>query len=143
MISGKVSCLEDSATTHTVLCERIYFINIIPKNAPLTIISGTSNLIEGYGKTLYSPRSGRTLLSFKDIKYNNYHAKTYVENGVEFMCITSYEYGQKRILEKIECIPSGIYTTTIHLIETHYVVGPTYGTSHEITLWHDRLGHLG
>ena len=158
MTSGKVSCLADSVTTHTILSERIYFTNFIPKNAPLTTLSGPSNLIEGYGKArimlsngtiltiveaLYSPLSGRTLLSFKDIRDNNYHAETHVENRVEFLCITSYEYGQKRILEKIECTPSGMYTTTICPIECHYVAGPTTGTTHEITLWHDRLGHPG
>ena len=158
MTSGKVSCLADSATTHTVLRERIYFTNFIPKNAPLTTLSGLSNLIEGYGKArimlshgtiltiakaLYSPRFGRTLLSFKDIRDNNYHAETYIENGVEFLCITSYEYGQKCILEKMERNLSGLYTTTIRPIECHYVAGPTTGTAHEITLWHDRLGHPG
>ncbi|KAM1865482.1 hypothetical protein ACFX13_008443 [Malus domestica] len=158
MTSGKVSCLADSATTHTVLRERIYFTNFVPKNAPLTTLLGPSNLIEGYGKArimlsngtiltiaeaLYSPRSGKTLLSFKDIRDNNYHAETHVENGVEFMCVTFYEYGQKRILEKMERHPSGLYTTTIRPIECHYVAGPTTGTAHEITLWHDRLGHPG
>ncbi|KAM1635118.1 hypothetical protein ACFXTN_011978 [Malus domestica] len=108
MTSGKVSCLVDSATMHTVLHEHIYFTNFTPKNASLTTLSGPSNLIEGYGKArimlsngtmltiseaLYSPHSGRMLLSFKDIKDNNYHAETHEENGVEFLCITSYEYG--------------------------------------------------
>ncbi|KAM1990404.1 hypothetical protein ACFX15_031673 [Malus domestica] len=158
MTSKKVSCPADSATTHIVLRECIYFTNFIPKNTPLTTLSGPSNLIEGYGKArimllngtslnifeaLYSPRSGRTLLSFKDIRDNNYHAETHIENGVEFLCITSYKYGQKHILEKIERIPSGLYTMTIHPIECHYVAGLTAGTVHEITLWHDRLGHLG
>ena len=158
MTSGEVSCFADSATTHTVLHERIYFTNFIPKNALLTTLSGPSNLIDRYGKAhimlsngtiltiaeaLYSPRSERTLLCFKDIKDNNYHAETHVKNGVEFMCITSYEYGQKRILEKMERIPSGLYTTTICPIECHYVASPTTGTVHEITLWNDRLGHPG
>ena len=158
MTSGKVSCPADSATMHTVLCERIYFTNFIPKNAPLTTLSGPSNLIEGYGKArimlsngkiltiaeaLYSPRSERTLLSFKEIRDNSYHAETHVENGVEFLCITSYKYGQKRILDKIERIPSGLYTTTICPIECHYVAGPTTGIAHEISLWHDRFGHPG
>ena len=93
-------------------------------------------------EALYSPCSGRTLLSFKDIRDNNY-VETYVENGVEFLWITSYEYGQKRILEKMKCIPSGLYTTTIRPTESHYMAGPTSGTAHEITLRHDRLGHLG
>ncbi|KAM1822950.1 hypothetical protein ACFX13_025611 [Malus domestica] len=149
MTSGKVSCLADSATTHTILCKRIYFTNFIPKNAPLTTLLGPSNLIEGYGKArimlsngtiltiseaLYYPHSKITLLSFKDIRDNNYHTETDVENGVEFICMTFYEYGQKRILEKMESILSGLYTTTIRPIECHFVVGPTIGTMHEITL---------
>ena len=80
-------------------------------------------------------------LSFKDIRDNNYHAQTHVENGVEFLCITSYKYGQKRILKKIERIPSGLYTTTIRSIESHYVADLTSGNAHKITLWHDHLGH--
>ena len=123
MTSEEVSCLANSATTHIVLRESTYFTNFIPKNANLTTLSSLPNLIEGYGKThimlsngtiltideaLYSLRSGRTLLSFKDIRDNNYHVETHVENEVEFMCITSYEYGQKRILEKMERIPSGL-----------------------------------
>ena len=157
MTSGEVSCLVYSATTHTVLGEHIYFTNFIPKNAPLTTFSGPSNLIEGYGKTrimlsngtiltiddaLYSPRSRRTLLSFKDIRDNNYHAETHVENGVEFLCITSFVYGQRRILKKMERIPNGLYTTTIRPIECHYVASPTSKTAHEITLWHDHLDIL-
>ncbi|KAM1724091.1 hypothetical protein PS2_021969 [Malus domestica] len=82
MISGEVSCLADNATMNTILREKHYFTNFVPKNAPLTTLSGLSNLIEGYGKTrimlsngieltikeaLYSPHSGRTLLSFRDI----------------------------------------------------------------------------
>ena len=94
-------------------------------------------------EALYSPRFGKTLLSFKDIRDNNYHAETYVENGVEFLCLTFYEYGQKHTLEKMERIPSDMYAMTICPIESHYVAGPTSGITHEITLWHDRLGHPG
>ncbi|KAM1218359.1 hypothetical protein ACFX13_046362 [Malus domestica] len=95
MTSGEASCLVDSATTHTILRDCNYFTNFIPKNAPLTTLSCPSNLIEGYSKTrimlssgtiwtideaLYSPHSERMLLSFKDIRDNNYHTETYVEN---------------------------------------------------------------
>ena len=52
--------------------------------------NGTILTIE---EALYSPCSGKTLLSFKDVRDNNYHIETYVENEVEFLCITSYEYG--------------------------------------------------
>ncbi|KAM1380873.1 hypothetical protein ACFX2I_022552 [Malus domestica] len=147
--SGEVSYLADSATMHTILLERIYFTNFIPNNAPLTTLSGPSNLIKGYGKArvmlsngtiltiveaFYSPCFGRMLLSFKDIRDNNYYVETHIENGVEFLCITSYEYDQKHILEKMKCISSGLYTMTIRPIECHYVAGPTIGIAHEITL---------
>ena len=96
MSSGEVSCLANSATTHTILRERHYFTNFIPKKAHLTTISGSSNLIERYENThimlsngtiltikkaLYSPRSGRTLLSFRDIRDNKYHLETTKDHG--------------------------------------------------------------
>ena len=58
-------------------------------------------------EALYSPRSGRTLLSFRDIRDNKYHLETTEDHGSEFLCITSYEYGQKHIHEKLERLPSG------------------------------------
>ena len=76
------------------------------------LFQASSNLIEGYGKAhimlsngtiltikeaLYSPRSGRMLLSFRDIRDNHYHIETTEDNGSKFVCITSYEYGPKRI----------------------------------------------
>ncbi|KAM1510717.1 hypothetical protein TB1_019084 [Malus domestica] len=109
---------------HTILCERHYFTNFIPKKAHLTTLSGSSNLIEGYGKarimlsngtiltikeTLYFPHSGRTLLSVRDIRDNQYHLETTEDHGSEFLCITSYEYGQKYIHKKLERLPSGLY----------------------------------
>ncbi|KAM2555553.1 hypothetical protein TB2_019544 [Malus domestica] len=156
MSSGEVSCLADSATTHTILRERHYFTNLIPKKAPLTTLSGPSNLIEGYRKarimlsngttltikeTLYSPRSRRTLLSFRDIRDNKYHLETTENNGSEFFCITSYEYGQKHIHEKLERPSSGLYITTIRSIEAHSVADPMLEFQDTLLLWHDRLGH--
>ncbi|KAM1645147.1 hypothetical protein ACFXTN_006338 [Malus domestica] len=158
MSSGEVSCLADSATTHNILRERHYFTNLIPKKAHLTTFSGSSNLIEGYRKTcimlsngtiltikeaLYSPRSGRTLLSFRDIRDNQYHIETNEDNGSEFLCITSYEYGQKHIHEKLERLPSGLHIITICGIEAHSVAGPMPEFQDTLLLWHDRLGHHG
>ncbi|KAM1233222.1 hypothetical protein ACFX2J_002950 [Malus domestica] len=154
MSSGEVSCLADSATTHTILRERHYFTNFIPKKAHLTTLSCSSNLIEGYGKTsimvsngtiltikeaLYSPHSGRTLLSFRDIKDNKYHLETTEDHGSEFLCITSYEYGQKHIHEKLECLPSGLYITTICGIKAHSVANPMPEFPDTLLLWHDCL----
>ena len=158
MSSGEVSCLADSATTHTILSERHYFTNLKPKKVHLTTLSGPSNLIEGYRNTrimlsngtiltikeaLYSPRSGRTLLSFRDIRDNKYHLETTEDHGSEFLCITSYEYDQKHIHEKLERLPSGLYITTIRGIEAHTVVGPIPEFQDTLLLWHNRLGHPG
>ena len=82
--------LVDSATSHTILREHKFFSNLIPNRTPLTAIWGPSNLIEGHGtdcllsngieftikEALFLPLSGRTLLSFKDIRENNYYAET-------------------------------------------------------------------
>ena len=75
-------CLADCTTTHTILQEKKYFLNLIVTNASVSTISGTSDLIEGSGKenlmlpngtrfhindALYSNKSTKNLLSFKDI----------------------------------------------------------------------------
>ena len=51
MTSDEASCLADSATTHTIFREQHYFTKFIPKNAHLTTLLGSSNLIKGYRKT--------------------------------------------------------------------------------------------
>ncbi|KAM1533780.1 hypothetical protein ACFX10_007647 [Malus domestica] len=156
MSSGEVSCLADSATTHTILHERHYFTNFIPKKAHFTTLSGSSNLIEGYGsarimlsngtiltikETLYFPHSGRTLLSFRDIRDNQYHLETTEDHDSKFLCITSYEYGQKHIHKKLERLPSGLYITTIRGIEAHSVASPMSEFPDTLLLWHDYLEH--
>ncbi|KAM2879505.1 hypothetical protein FF1_014994 [Malus domestica] len=94
-------------------------------------------------EVLYSPRSGRTLLSFRDIRDNQYHIETTEDNGSEFLCITSYKYGQKRIHKKLERLSSGLYITTIRGIEAHSVASPMHEFQDILLLWHDHLGHPG
>ena len=105
MTSGEVSCLVDSATIPIILRQRRYISNLIPNRISLTTISGSSNLIKGHEtsrlllsngteftikKALFSPCSGRTLLSFKDMREKNYHAEIIKENGMKYLYITSY-----------------------------------------------------
>ncbi|KAM2941483.1 hypothetical protein COP2_030716 [Malus domestica] len=92
-------------------------------------------------EALYSPCSGRALLSFRDIRDNQYHIETTEDNRSEFFFITSYEYGQKRIHEKLECFPSGLYITIIGGIEAHHVVDLVPQFQNTLLLWHDRMGH--
>ncbi|KAM1456620.1 hypothetical protein ACFX13_034735 [Malus domestica] len=94
-------------------------------------------------EALYSPRFGRTLVSFRDIRDNQYHLETTEDHGSKFLCITSYKYGQKHIHEKLERLPSGLYITTIRGIEAHNVAGLMPEFQDTLLLWHDRLGHPG
>ncbi|GAV88959.1 hypothetical protein CFOL_v3_32380, partial [Cephalotus follicularis] len=100
-------------------------------------ISGTSDLIEGSGMAsfvlsngtqirityaLYYTKSRRNLLSFKDIRQNDYHIETTNENGNEYLYITGNSSGRKQILEKLPRLSSGLYIMKIREIESHNVV---------------------
>ncbi|GAV92723.1 hypothetical protein CFOL_v3_36101, partial [Cephalotus follicularis] len=95
-------CIADSATTHTILQNEKYFSHLTITKANVGTISGTSDIIEGYGivsfvlsngtqmritDALYSTKSRRNLLSFKDILRNGYHIETTNENGKEYLYI--------------------------------------------------------
>jgi len=101
-----------------------------------------STMIHGTD-ALYAPKRHRTLLSFKDIRANGFHLETHCEDGTEFLCITSHNYGRKRILEKLMSQSSGLYLTTIRIIESHVVAKQDLWDSDSYKLWHDRLGHPG
>ena len=46
----KYQCLQDNGTTHTILKRKEYFSKLKMVKADVTTISGTTKLIEGYGK---------------------------------------------------------------------------------------------
>ena len=134
---GKDLCLADSCTTHTILKEKKYFQYLILNKASVNTISGSSNLIEGSGRAniilpkgtklciddaLYSSKSRRNLISFKDIRLNGYHVETTNEGSDEYLYITSTISGQKLILEKLPAFSYGLYYTTIKKIESHVVM---------------------
>jgi GAG-pre-integrase domain len=121
-----------------------------PTETHINTISGISNLIEGSGRAyillpegikliindaLYSSKSRRNLLSFKDIRCNGYHIETMTENNIK--------YGQTIILEKMEVLSSELYCTNISSIESNMVSNQKLHDTKIFTLWHDRLGHLG
>ena len=91
-------CLTDCATMHTILRDKRYFLELTLIKVNVSTISGTTNLVEGFGRTnrmlpsgtrfyindaLYSSKSRRNLLSFKDILRNGYHIETMNENNIE------------------------------------------------------------
>jgi transposase InsO family protein len=92
---------------------------------------------------LYSSNSRRNLLSFKDIRLNQYHIETTNEGNIEYLCITSVVSCQKQILERFFGLSSGLYQTTIRTIETNLVLNQKFNDPKTFILWHDRLGHPG
>ncbi|XP_048599626.1 uncharacterized protein LOC125579812 [Brassica napus] len=82
MNENKDVLVVDSGSSHTILKDKRYFINLTLKNVNISTIAGIASLIEGHGQAnimlpmgthleisdaLYSPNSKRTLLSFQDI----------------------------------------------------------------------------
>ncbi|GAV91489.1 hypothetical protein CFOL_v3_34884, partial [Cephalotus follicularis] len=95
-------------------------------------ISGTSDLIEGFGmasfvlsnetqiritNALYSKKSRRNLLSFKNIRLNGYHIETTNENDKEYLYITGNVFGRKQIPKKLSGLSCGLYIMKIRTIE--------------------------
>ena len=151
-------CLADSVTTHMILKDKKYFKILKLCKANVNTISSSSNLIEGSGRAiimlpkgtklciddaLYSSKSSRNLLNFKDICYNGYHIETYNKGNEEFLHITSIVLGQKLILEKLLIFSSGLYYTTMRIVETNVAIQQKCSDPKVFILWHDRLGHPG
>ena len=89
-----------------------YFQQLSLSKTYVNIISGSSNLIEGSGRpnimlpkgtkiyiddALYSSKSRRNLLSFKDIRHNDYYIETNNKCSEEYLYITSMVSDQKLI----------------------------------------------
>ncbi|CAA0805913.1 Unknown protein, partial [Striga hermonthica] len=90
---------------------------------------------------LFSPKSTKNLLSFKDIQMNGYHVETMNKGRVEYLCITSYNTGNKCVLERLPILSSGLYYTQINMIEAYAATNSKMNEMFK--LWHDRLGHPG
>jgi len=71
---------------------------------------------------LYSSKSSRNLLNFKDIHHNGYHIETNNEGSKEFLYITLIVLGQKLILEKLSIFSFGLYYTTMKIVETNVAI---------------------
>ena len=71
---------------------------------------------------MFSSRSKRNLLSFRDIRRNGYHIETTNEKDVEYLYITSIVSEKKHILKKLPAYSSGLYYTFINPIESYMVM---------------------
>ena len=151
-------CLVDYATTHTILRNKKYFSNLTLISSNVQTISCPVDLIKCSGRAtivlpngtkfqinnaLYSNKSNRNLLSFKDIRRNGYHIETMHHDGNEYLLITSIIFGQKQILEQMASLSCGLYQTTIRPIESHAIINQKFNDSKAFILWHERLRHPG
>ncbi|KAA3473207.1 Integrase, catalytic core [Gossypium australe] len=115
-IKNEYVCLVDSTTTHIILKVREYFSKLIASGANVNVISGSANLIEGFGRAiillprgkyfviddaLFLSKSQRNLLSFKDIRQNGYHIETTSEKNIKYLQIIKVVSRTKYILEKL------------------------------------------
>ena len=107
--------------------------------AHIILPRGTKFVIDD---ALYSEKSQRYLMSFKDIHNNGYHIKITNKANVEYLCITTIVLGKKSVLEKLSAFSFYLYYTNISNIEAH-VTGNHKLTNHnEFIVWHNQLGHL-
>ena len=151
------TCLADSATTHTILRETNYFESIKKSPGSIMTIAGCSSHIVGsrratiilpMGTTLIIndallyPESTRTLLSFRDIRANGFHAETDDENG-ECLLITKRDASGKHVIERLPSFDTGLYYTKIVAPPVYTTLKTVFRSSKLFCLWHDRLGHPG
>ena len=88
-------------------------------------------------EALYSTRSRRNLLSFKDIRRNGYHIETINKGQEEYLLITSTNSNHKLVLEKLPTFSSGLYYTIIKMSESHIVMHQKCSDPKTFMLWHD------
>ena len=92
---------------------------------------------------LYSSKSTRNLLSFKDICKNGYHIETMNKGNKESFYIAYIIYGKQIVAEKFPTFSSRLYYTTIKPIESYTVMNQKFNDPKIFTLWHNRLGYRG
>ncbi|XP_074336580.1 uncharacterized protein LOC141673737 [Apium graveolens] len=151
-------CLADNATTHTTLKNQKYFSHLLLAKANVNTISGASDLIKGSARAnimlpngtqliiddaMFSSRSTRNLLSFKDIRKNGYHIETTNKNDEEFLYITSVVSGVRKVMKKLPSYKSGLYYTFINPVESYMVMNKKLSDPTNLIIWHDCLGHPG
>ena len=75
---------------------------------------------------LFSSKSKRNLLSFKDIRQNGYQVETNYKNNIEYLYIAFIVSHEKRVLETPSAFSSGLYYTDIRVIETYATINPKF-----------------
>ena len=102
-MNGDDVCLANYATTHTILRDKRYFLEVTLIKTNVSIIFGTTNLVKDSKRAnimlpngtrfhindaLYFRKSKINLLSLKDICKNGYHIETMNEGNVKYRYFT-------------------------------------------------------
>ena len=124
----------DSGSSHTILKDKRYFINLTLKNANISTVAGIASLIKDHGQAnillpmgthleisdvLYSLNSKKSLLSCKDIRMNGFHIETNGEGNKEFLQIIDLAQCHKKVLESIPALSTGLYHAKVSMIEAN------------------------
>ncbi|GJV04362.1 disease resistance CC-NBS-LRR class family protein [Tanacetum coccineum] len=147
-------CIADSGVTHTILKSKKYFFELKLTKGTIDTISGPTNLISGVGKAnivlpngtqllienaLFSPKSKRNLLSFRNIYHNGYDTWSRTIGNKKYLHIIN----DNQVFEKLPMLHYGLHYTHINVPQAHMAVKEKYCDPGIFSLWHDRLGHLG
>ena len=149
----KDTCLVDCVTSHTILCDKKYFLNLTLVQSNVNTILGPVDHIKGsrtvtiilpngtqfqITNALCSDASNRNLLSFEDIFQNGYHVEAMNHDGLEYLPITNIISRQKQILEQLTSLSCGLYQTIIKLIESHAIMNQKFNNSKTFILWYEQ-----
>jgi len=108
--------------------------------ANIMLPNGTRFIIDN---ALFSTKSRRNLLNFKDILLNRYHIETANDNGIKYLYIISNVSTGKQMLEKLFILSLGLYYTSIGTIRSNAIMNQKFNKPNNFFIWHDRLGHPG
>jgi hypothetical protein len=106
------------------------------ERANIIFSKGTRFIIDN---ALFSTKSRRNLLSFKDIHHNRYYIETTNEND-KYLHIVS-NVSTKKNIGKIIILSSGLYYTSISTIKTNAIMNQKFNKTNNFIIWHDKLGH--
>ena len=122
-MTSKEFCLADSATTHTTLKDKKYFQNLILCKANVNTISGSSNLIEDFGRAIIILPNG-TKLCIDNALYSSkaafgsckiFFRKYYFPERKIFSSVwLYYENFSRKYFHVFGNIMKMLFSTTIH-----------------------------
>nr|GEU53426.1 hypothetical protein [Tanacetum cinerariifolium] len=147
-------CIADSGATHTILKSKKYLFELKPTKGTINTISSPTNLVDGVRKAnvvlpngtqllienaLFSSKSKRNLLSFRNIYHNGYDTQSRTIGNKNYLLIMD----ENQAFETLPMLRCGLHYTHINVPQAHMAVKEKYYDPGIFSLWYDRLGHPG